>query len=166
LIEVGQDGALIVAGMAAVAAVAWGANLSVRSATRGPAWALGHLSEAMRYLVGGFLVGAVVTFLIRPPWAGLAVTYVAAMVWFLATMLRRNLIRVEAAGGFVDVPAERRAQIVTTARRFLYLGALLLGAAGLAAGTQSGPAAWVTLAMALVLAGTAWGLRGAEDEAS
>ena len=165
MIEIGQDGAILIAGLAAVAAVAWGANLSVRSAVRGPAWALSHLSGAMRYLVGGFAVGAAITILIRPPWAGLAVTYVAAMVWFLATMLRRNLIRVEAAGGFVEVPAERRAQIVTKARRFLYLGAALLAAVGLAAGAQSGAAGWVTLVMAVVLAGTAWGLRDAGDEA-
>ncbi len=164
MIDLGQDGAIIIAGLAAVAAVAWGANLSVRSAVRGPAWALAHLSGANRYLVGGFLVGAAVTFLVRPPWAGLAVTYVAAMVWFLAAMLRRNLIRVDAAGGFVEVAAERRAEIVGKARRFLNLGAAVLAVAGLVAGLDSGPAAWVTLAMAVVLAGTALGLRGGGGE--
>ena len=148
MIEVDQPAAIALVGVAATLAVGWGAFLSVRSATRGPAWALAHLSASGPWLVAGLIAGAAITVAVRPPWAGLAVTYVVGVVWWLSAMLKRNLIRVEEAGGFGEVPVARRAAILRRARRLLVFGGLALVGIALATGDLGG----VTSLFALVLA--------------
>ncbi len=159
MIQVDQPAAIAIVAVAATVAVGWGAFLSVRSATRGPGWALAHLDASGRWLMGGLAVGAVITLVVRPPWAGLAVTYIVGVVWWLSTMLRRNLIRVEAAGGFGEVPVDRRAAILRRARRLLVFGGLALVAIALATGDLTGVTGLFALALAVALLGAAALLR-------
>ncbi|GEM_PF-3228676 len=163
MIQVGQAGAIALVGAAALVAVGWGAFLSVRSAVRGPAWALDHLTGAGRWMLVGLVVGGAVTVLVRPPWAGLAVTYVVGVVWWLTSMLRRNLIRVEAAGGFGEVSPTRRAQILRRARRLLGMGAGALVAIAVLTGDLTGVTAVFALGLAGVLTVAAVGLRIPDD---
>lgn len=155
MIEVDQPAAIALVGVAATAAVGWGAVLSVRSATRGPAWALAHLTAAGPWMVLALIVGAAVTVGVRPPWAGLGVTYVVGVVWWLTTMLRRSLIRLEAAGGFGDVPLARRVAILRRARRLLGLGGAALVVVAVATGDPTGVTGIFALVLAAVLVGTA-----------
>jgi hypothetical protein len=161
VLEIGSEGATLLVGVAAVLAVGWGALLSVRSAVRGPAWALGHLSQASRVVPIALLVGTVAVFLVRPLWVGFAWLYIGGLVWWLSGLLRRNLVRLEAAGAFAEVPFEARVRIVRRARTMLLIGGGLLLALGLAAFSQ-GATAWVTAVLGAVLLLTAGAIR-AED---
>ncbi len=143
-------------GVIAVSAVGWGAVLSVRSAVRGPEWALSHV-RAVRRMLLVVAAGLAVVFLVDPVWAGLAVVYVTALVWWLSGALRRNLERVEATGGFVEIPAESRRRIVRRSRGFLVAAGVLLFAIA-AVAVESGATAVVIGAFGLVLLGTAAGL--------
>ncbi len=160
MIELGRTGAVALVGLATAVAVGWGAYLSVRSATRGPAWALAHLGGAGRWLLAGLVAGLAATVLVRPPWAGLAVSYISGVVWWLSSMLRRNLARLEAAGGFGEVPAARRAEILRRVRRLLGGGAAALVAIAVASGGAVGV---VALGLGAVLAVAAVALRIPDD---
>jgi len=153
--------AIAVAGLVAVIAVGWGANLSVRSATNGPAWALEHLSGLRRLwpvLIG---LGIVSLALFSPVWLGLALIYIVATVWFLSASLLRNLHRIQNLDGFVDIGSERRSEIVSKARRYLIAGGVLMGALGVAA-LAYGIIGWVAILMGVVLVATALLLDAAE----
>lgn len=158
MLEVGSEGAVLLVGVAAVLAVGWGALLSVRSAVRGPAWALSHLESANRIVPLALLVGTVGVFAVRPLWVGFAWLYIGGLVWWLSGLLRRNLIRLDAAGALAEVPAEARVRIVRRARTMLLIGGGLLLAIGLAAFSQ-GATAWVTAALGAVLLVTAGVIR-------
>lgn len=160
LVTIGQEGAVLLVGVIAVSAVGWGAVLSVRSAIRGPAWALSHVRAVRRMLPLVVAAGLAVVFLVDPVWAGLAVVYVTALVWWLSGALRRNLERVEATGGFVEIPAESRRRIVRRSRGFLAAAGVLLFAIA-AVAVESGATAVVVGALGLVLLGTA-GVLGRE----
>lgn len=161
LVAVGQEGAVLLVGAAAVAALGWGAILSVRSAVRGPEWALEHVRTVRRLLPIVIAAGVGVVFVVSPVWAGLAVLYVTALVWWLSGSLRRNLERIDAEGGFAPIPAESRTRIVRRARGLLVVAGILLLAIA-AAGVGSGMTAVVTAVLGLVLVGAA-GVLGRES---
>jgi hypothetical protein len=161
LVAVGQEGAVLLVGFVAVAAVAWGAVLSVRSAVRGPEWALDHMRTVRRFLPILIAAGIAVVFLVSPVWAGLAVVYVTALVWWLSGSLRRNLERIEGEGGFAPIPPESRHRIVRRARGLLVVAGILLLAIA-AVGIGSGMTALVTASLGLVLMAAA-GLLGRES---
>jgi hypothetical protein len=161
VIAVTADIAIAVAGLVAVVAVGWGANLSVRSATRGPEWALQHLSRLRRVWPALIGVGVVSLVMFRPIWVGLSLIYIVATVWFLSASLLRNLRRIQDLDGFVDIGDERRARIVSKARRYLIAGGVLIGLLG-AISIGFGVIGWVAILMGLVLVGTALRL-GAPD---
>lgn len=154
MIGVSADVAIVIAGLVAVVAVGWGANLSVRSATHGPEWALEHLSGLRRLwppLVG---LGVVAAVAFSPIWLGLALIYIVATVWFLSASLLRNLHRMQNLDGFVDIGVERRAEIVSKARRYLITGGVVMGLLG-ALAVGFGVIGWIAILMGLVLVGTA-----------
>ena len=95
----------------------------------------------------------VMTAVFRPIWVGLAAIYIVATMWFLGSTLLRNLLRLQAVDGFVEIPADRRQEILKRAKRFLTGGGLVLGLVG-AAALSAGPVAWVTMALGAVLVGT------------
>ncbi|HEY5652236.1 MAG TPA: hypothetical protein VIW46_12365, partial [Acidimicrobiia bacterium] len=127
MIDVSAEVAIAVVGLVAVVAVGWGANLSVRSATNGPEWALEHLSGLRRVWPALIGVGVVSTALLSPIWLGLALVYIVAAVWFLSASLLRNLHRLQNLDGFADIGVERRTMIVARARRYLVAGGVLMG---------------------------------------
>lgn len=162
MIALGIDAAILVIGVFVLVAVGWGANLSVRSGAAGPRWAMEHL-DAIRRLWPPLLIGAAaITLLVRPFWVGAAAVYIVAIMWFLSAMLLRNLHRLEALDGFVEIDAERRGAILKRSRRFLLAGGLVLGLLG-GLSFSAGPVAWVTLALGAVLVGTAARLTGAQE---
>ncbi len=154
MISVGADVAISVAGLVAVVAVGWGANLSVRSATNGPEWALQHLSGLRRLWPGLIVLGVLSLAVFSPIWLGLALIYIVATVWFLSASLLRNLHRIQNLDGFVDIGVERRTQIVAKARRYLIAGGVLMGVLG-AIAVGFGAIGWIAILMGLVLVGTA-----------
>lgn len=156
MIELNPEAALLVVGLAFVAVVGWGASISIRSASRGPRWALGHLAAVRPVLVGGVVLGLVVTVAVRPLWAGLAVVYMAFTVLFLSAMLRRSLIRLDASGGLDDLPMVRRREIVRRARRMILVAGIVLAAVGLVGSAAgAGPVAWVPATLGVTLVATA-----------
>jgi hypothetical protein len=161
VIGVSADVAIAVAGLMAVVAVGWGANLSVRSATNGPEWALEHLSRLRRLWPALVGVGVVSIALFSPIWLGLSLIYIVATVWFLSASLLRNLHRIQNLDGFVDIGVDRRSMIVSRARRYLVGGGVLIGLLG-AISVGFGVIGWVAILMGLVLVGTALML-GASD---
>ncbi len=154
MIELSSDAGIAVAGLVAIAAVAWGANLSVRSAANGPEWALAHLGRLRLVWPGLIGLGVVVMLALSPIWIGLAVIYVVATMWFLAASLLRNLHRIQNLDGFVDIGAERRAEILGRAKRYLIGGGAALGLVG-AALLSFGIIGWVVIVLGVVLVGTA-----------
>ena len=156
MIDFGAEGALAVVGAAVVVVVAWGASVSIRSAARGPRWALAHLATIRPAVFGGVLMGLALTVLARPLWAGLAVLYVALTVLLLSAMLRRTLLRLDEAGGLEALSLERRRQIVQRARKLILIAGVVLGAIGLGGSVAgAGPVAWVPAALGLTLVVTA-----------
>lgn len=154
MIDVSAEVAIAVVGLVAVVAVGWGANLSVRSATNGPEWALEHLSGLRRVWPALIGVGVVSTALLSPIWLGLALVYIVAAVWFLSASLLRNLHRLQNLDGFADIGVERRTMIVARARRYLVAGGVLMGLLG-AFSVGYGVIGWIAILMGLVLVGTA-----------
>ena len=154
MIGLSPDAAIAVAGLVAVVAVGWGANLSVRSATSGPEWALEHLSGLRRLWPGLIGLGLVAAVVFSPIWLGLSLVYIVATVWFLSASLLRNLHRLQTLDGFVDIGAERRTQIISRARRYLIGGGVLMGVLG-AISVGFGAIGWIAVLMGLVLVGTA-----------
>jgi hypothetical protein len=154
MIELGPDAAIMVAGLVAVVAVGWGANLSVRSAANGPQWAMEHLTGLRRlwpFLMG---LGVVAMIVFSPIWIGLAVIYIVAALWFLSASLLRNLHRLHTLEGFIDIGVERRIEILARARRYLIGGGALLGVLG-AASLAYGIIGWVAILLGGVLVATA-----------
>lgn len=156
MIEIGSDAALLVLGAAISTVAAWGSSISIRSASRGPRWALDHLGSIRPLVLGGVLVGIVLTLLVRPVWTGLAVSYVAITVLLLAALLRRALTRLDEHGGLEELPIERRRQIVARARRMILGAGVILaaiGVGGVAAGV--GAVGWIPLVLGATLVITA-----------
>lgn len=153
MIDLGPDAAIVVAGLAVIVAVGWGANLSVRSAANGPQWAMEHLGGLRKLWPGLIGLGVLATIVFSPIWVGLAVVYVVAAMWFLSATLLRNLHRLHTLEGFVDIGAQRRAEILGRARRYLIGGGLALGLLGGASLTY-GIVGWVAILLGLVLVGT------------
>ena len=144
MIELGSEAALLVVGVAVTAVTAWGSSISVRSAARGPRWALEHLARVRPFVFAAVLAGLVLTFVLSPVWVGLAVLYVALTVMLLATMLRRALIRLDESGGLEQLPIERRREIVGRARRLILISGLVLAAVGVGAiAAGAGSVGWV-----------------------
>jgi len=157
MIAVGPDGGTLLVGAVAVAALGWSAVLGILAADRGPGWAREHLLAADRVIVAVAVGGAATALVVAPRWVGPGIVWVAAVVWVLAGYVRLVVERAE-GGAARALPPARRAAIVRSARRGY-------GALGAAAGAVSvaawdvGPVAWVGLAAAAVLAGTAVLLR-------
>lgn len=144
MIELGSEAALIVVGIAVTVVTAWGSSISVRSAARGPRWALGHLARVRPLVLGGVGTGLILTILARPVWAGLAVLYVALTVLLLSTMLKRALLRLEESGGLEELPIERRREIVSRARRLIMVAGVLLAVIGIGSGVAgAGAVGWI-----------------------
>lgn len=163
MIALGTETALLVVGVAVTIVVAWGSSVSIRSAARGPRWALDHVASVRPFIVGGVATGLFLTVVIRPLWVGLAVLYVALTVVLLAAMLRRALLRLEAAGGLEELPLARRQHIVRRARSLILGAGLVLAAVGVG-GTLAGAGAvgWIPAVLGVTLIGTAVSL-SAED---
>ncbi len=156
MFELSPDAALFVLGLAVVVVVAWGASISVRSASRGPRWALDHLAMVRPAIFGGVFLGLALTAAVRPLWVGLAVLYVALTVLLLSSMLRRSLTRLEVAGGLEELPLERRQEIVRKARAMILISGLVLAGVGLlGSASGAGPVAWIPALLGLTLVLTA-----------
>lgn len=156
MIELGSEAALVVVGIAVTAVASWGSWISVRSAARGPRWALDHLARVRPLVLGGVVLGLILTFVARPVWAGLAVLYVTLTVLLLATMLKRALLRLEASGGLEELPIERRREIVARARRLILVAGILLAAIGAGAGAAgAGAVGWIPAVLGVTLIVTA-----------
>ncbi|HSJ29041.1 MAG TPA: hypothetical protein VLB67_12600 [Acidimicrobiia bacterium] len=156
MIQLGQEAALLVIGIAVTVVAAWGSSVSIRSAARGPRWALDHLASVRPWVVGGVLIGLVLAAAVRPLWVGLVVLYVALTVVFLAAMLRRALVRLEEAGGLDDLPIERRREIVARARRTIGIAGVVIGAIGVGGSLAgAGPVGWIPALLGLTLVVTA-----------
>ena len=156
MIAVGPDAALMIVGMAATVVVAWGSSISIRSAARGPRWALGHLATVRPFVLGGVVAGLVLTLVVRPLWVGLAVLYVALTVLLLAAMLRRALVRLDEAGGLDDLPIERRRLIVRRSRTLILVTGVVLAAVGTGGVVGgAGAVAWIPAMLGVTLVVTA-----------
>ncbi|MEX1003795.1 MAG: hypothetical protein WD990_04525 [Acidimicrobiia bacterium] len=159
MISVGPDTALVIVGIAVAVVVAWGSSISIRSAARGPRWALAHLATVRPVVLGGVAAGLLLTFLVRPLWVGLAVLYVAMTVLLLAAMLRRALVKLEDAGGFDDLPLERRRHIVRRARTLILIAGVVLAAIGTGGSVAgAGAVAWIPAILGIALVVTALAL--------
>lgn len=131
-----------------VCAAAWASWVSVRSAVRGPGWALGHFRSTARFTVPAAILSAVVVVVLRPVWVGLSIGYTVAAVALLAWAAGRRLERLAALGGFDPLDSARRGAIVLAARRALILGgAVLIGVAGLLLQAGGGPSTWILAAV-------------------
>jgi hypothetical protein len=167
VIQLGQEAALVVVGVAVTVVAAWGSSVSVRSAARGPTWALGHLAAVRPWVFGGVLAGLLLTGVVRPLWVGLVVLYVAMTVLFLSTMLRRALVRLEEAGGLDELPIERRREIVGRARRTIAIAGVVIGAIGVGGSLAgAGPVGWIPAMLGLTLVVTAVALSAEAGPAS
>lgn len=156
MIELGQDAAVLVVGLAAVAAVGWSSYVSVRSAAAGPAWALAHLARLRPVWIVLAVAGLVSLVAVTPVWAGMGILYILAAVVFLSSTLRKSLMRLEALDGFDELPLERRMRIVGRARRLLLiLGLVLAILGGWALTASAGTVALIVLALGATLMGTA-----------
>lgn len=146
-------------GMAVTVVAAWGSSVSIRSAARGPRWALDHLAGIRPWVIGGILAGLALTAGLRPLWVGLVVLYLALTVAFLGAMLRRALARLEEAGGLDELPLERRREIVGRARRTIAVAGVVIAAVGVGAMLSgAGPVGWVPALLGSALVVTALGL--------
>ncbi|MEX2280374.1 MAG: hypothetical protein WEA76_09850 [Acidimicrobiia bacterium] len=156
MIELGPDFALVIVGVAVSVVAAWGSSISIRSAARGPRWALDHLARIRPFLFGGVVAGVFLTIVVRPLWAGLATLYVALTMLFLAAMLRRTLLRLDDAGGLGELPIERRRKIVQRARTLILVAGVVLAAIGVG-GTMAGagPVGWMPAVLGATLVVTA-----------
>ena len=159
MIDVGPDAALVIVGIAVTIVVAWGSSISIRSAARGPRWALDHLATVRPAVMGGVAVGLGLTVFVRPLWVGLAVLYVALTVLLLAAMLRRALVKLDEAGGLDDLPIEQRRHIVRRARTLILIAGVVLAAIG-TGGTVAGAGAvaWIPALLGATLVVTALSL--------
>lgn len=156
MIDLGSEAALVVVGIAVIAVAAWGSSISVRSAARGPRWALDHLARVRPFVLGGIFIGLGLTVAARPVWAGLAVLYVALTVLLLVTMLKRALLRLEETGGLDELPLDRRREIVVRARRMILVAGILLAAIGAGAGAAgAGAVGWIPAVLGVTLIITA-----------
>ncbi len=158
MIDVGGDGAVLLVGGAAVAALGWSVGVSIRAASRGPRWALGHFIAADRVIVAAAACGGLVGVLVDPLWAGIGIIYVAAVVWLLAGVVRRILEHAAVAGDLDGLAPHRRAAIVLAARRRFAVLGIVIGVVAAAAWTV-GPPAWVGAAAGAVLVAAALVLR-------
>ena len=159
MVVVGPDAALVIVGIAVTIVVAWGSSISIRSAARGPRWALGHLATVRPYVLGGVAAGLVLAFVVRPLWVGLAVLYVALTVLLLAATLRRALVKLEDAGGLDDLPIERRRHIVRRARSLILIAGVVLAAIGIGGSVAGeGAVAWIPAVLGVTLVVTALSL--------
>lgn len=156
MIEIGSEAALVVVGIAVTIVTAWGASISIRSASRGPRWALEHLAAVRAWIFAGVATGVVITAAVSPLWAGLATLYVALTVLLLSAMLRRALVRLDDAGGLDGLPIARRRQIVQRARTMILVAGVVVAAIGVG-GTLAGAGAvgWVPTALGATLVVTA-----------
>jgi len=153
--SVADSTGLALIGLGAFGAVAWGALLSVRSARRGPAWALAHVRRAGPLFAGLAVAGLTVTLVLRPRWVGASLTYTAVVVWVLAVALRRSLARVEREVGFGQVPAERRGWLLERARWVFFAGGAVLAVTAVLA---DGTARWGGIGLAGLLVLTGWAI--------
>lgn len=158
MLEVGTPAgtAIVVGAMGLV--IGWGSVLSVRSAVRGPGWALNHLTAVGRWLRAAIAIAVLAVVLVRPIWVGLTLVYVVAVVWWIVRSIGGNLRMVEATGGFVEIPLDRSRLIVKKARVGLFAAAAAVGL-GAALLWQAQPAAIVLVAVTVGLAVTGWKLR-------
>jgi hypothetical protein len=123
------DAAVAVFGGIVVAVVGGAAWFSVRSAVRGPRWALARAPIARAAGVVLLVLGIGLWMFGGQPWLGLATVYLAAMVLLMGFLLRRSLSRVEALGALDDVSAGVRADVLRRAKLGLAAGgaAFLVG---------------------------------------
>ena len=156
MIELGPEAGLVIVGLAVTVVAAWGSWMSIRSAARGPRWALAHLATVRPFGLAGVVAGLVLSVAISPLWAGLAVLYVAVTVLALSAMLRRALVRLDTAGGLDELPLDSRRQIVRRARLLILGAGVVLAAVG-AGGTMAGagPVAWMPTLLGVTLVVTA-----------
>ena len=159
MISIGADAALFIVGVAVTVVAAWGSSISIRSASRGPRWALEHLAAIRPYVFGAVVVGLLLTIAVSPLWTGLAVLYVTLTVLLMAAMLRRALVRLEEAGGLDELPVERRRQIVQRSRTVILIAGAVLTAIGLGLSSAGvGPIGWIPTVLGITLVVTALAL--------
>jgi hypothetical protein len=154
LIELDADAATVVSGALVVLAAGWASMVSVRSAALGPRWTLNHLGRARWGALVATAAGVLVAIVVRPLWLGLVAVYVPAALVALTFMMRRNLQRLDRAGGLEPLPADRAAAVVDRARRSLVVGGgVLVGLAGVGLVAGTGGVAWVVAAVGVTVAG-------------
>jgi len=122
LVEISLETGAVIAAFAGVLGGLWGGLVSVRAATRGPQWALDHLKKSYPIMMVLVVASIAVTLLVSPGWVGVSLVYVTGIIAWMARSVSRSLARVQVAGTFEPLPADRQAAILLRAARWLLLG--------------------------------------------
>lgn len=122
LVEISLETGAVIAAFAGVLGGLWGGLVSVRAATRGPQWALDHLKKSYPIMMVLVVASVAVTLLVSPGWVGFSLIYVTGIIAWMARSVSRSLARVQVAGTFEPLPADRQAAVLLRAARWLLLG--------------------------------------------
>ena len=156
------SGVFVLAALA-VGAGLWAAYVTVSSSTRGPEWALGALPGAFRWSLVLGAIGIVVAGVVAPVWVGFGVVYMAGVVAWTARAVGTGLRRLQEAGGYEPLPAERQAAMVGRVGMWLLVvGVLGIAVAAIDIESRGGVAAWdFVLVGVVVVAGVVYRRRAA-----
>ncbi len=103
----------------------WAAHISVNSTTRGPDWAIDRLPRESLWSVAAMAAGVLAAVLVDPAWVGLGVVYLAGVVAWTARAVLKGLVRIQDAGEYEPLPAERQAAVVRRVATWLFITAAL-----------------------------------------
>ncbi len=124
---ISDDVALLAVGASVVALALWGSYVGIRSADRGPVWAVPHLRKATSLLLAASAMGVVAAALAEHAWLGVALAYVAGVGYWIGRGVLKTMIRVDAPARTELLPPERTAALLEkTSRTLLTAGGALL----------------------------------------
>lgn len=148
----------------AVLAGLWAAHISVNSTTRGPDWAIDRLQRESRLSVAVIVAGVLAAVLVDPAWMGLGVVYLAGVVAWTARAVLRTLVRIQAAGEYEPLSAERQAAVVRRVATWLFITAALgIAVTVIDVESRGGVALWdLTLVGVVAAAGAVYWRRAGE----
>jgi len=155
VIELSDTAATVAISCTVVGALAWFAFLSVGSAAHAGGWARRHMRTIA---IGAAVLGAtglVALLWLRPVWLGIALVYIAGIIWVMARSVRATLRRVEAIGGAEITPGRRRLLLLTTAK-WMWTVAAGLVVVTVVDWVWRGPLALADAVLGAVFAWSAW----------
>ena len=151
LVEVSLETGAVIAAFAGVLGGLWGGMVSVRSATKGPQWALDYLKKSYPILLVLLVASIAVTLLVSPGWVGISLVYVTGIIAWMPRSVSKSLERVRTAGTFEPLPPDRQAAILARASRWLLIGGAVIVLIAILDFTWRGWPAVFDLALAVVL---------------